>query len=157
MFDHKRSAIQQFADRAELLGQQVEHDHAYDEAWETLLTEIDALDQAAGSGLAVGRYLLFQVADGTEISIIDGIEATRVHVVHVPSADAYQAEAIDAGGWCVRTVAEDNIRRRDDFPRPLVPCSDLQGKEHDIYQQAFARLLRDLRAEGTPASQAGGA
>lgn len=97
-----------------------EHDDAYNDAWEQLLTEIDVLDRAAGPGLAVGRYLLFQVADGTEISIIDRIDEARVHVVDVPSADGYQADAVDAGGWCLRTIAEANIRQRDAFPRPLI-------------------------------------
>lgn len=120
MTTDQTSPIQQLAQRAEALGQQDDHDDAYDEVWEQLLAEVEALDQAAGSGLAVGRYLLFHVADGTEIYIVDAIEAGRVHVVHVPSADAYTSDAVNAGGWCLRSTAEENIRRRDEFPRPLV-------------------------------------
>lgn len=84
-----------------------------------LVARIAALDNEIrahlppGEHLAVGRYLTFTYGDGSEISyIIDDIAGDRVHCLWVANADAYESEALDCGGWTLRSVAERRIARR---------------------------------------------
>ena len=57
-------------------------------------TEMDAIDKAAGPGLAVGRELRFGVADGTASYIITKIRKNDVVVEWVPLCDHYFSNAV---------------------------------------------------------------
>jgi len=84
-----------------------------DDAWKALWHAANDLDRRAGPGLAVGRQLLFQAADAIATYLIVHIEELRVRCVHLPNSDGYQAEAVDADGWCLRSIAEAQLKRRD--------------------------------------------
>ncbi len=84
-----------------------------DDAWEALWQAVNDLDRRAGPGLAIGRQLLFQTADAIATYLIVHIEKLRVRCVHLPNSDGYEAEAVDADGWCLRSIAEAQLKRRD--------------------------------------------
>lgn len=84
----------------ELLQQQLEH-------------AVQLLDADAGPGLSIGRCLRFPVADGEVEYLIDSIEPQRVHVQWLPNADERWANEVDTDGYCLRSVAEAQLTRRD--------------------------------------------
>ena len=56
--------------------------------------EMEAINKAAGPGLAVGRTLTFGVADGNASYIITKIRKNDVVVEWIPMGDAYFAQAV---------------------------------------------------------------
>lgn len=108
--------IRAIAADAESLAAQLEYDS---DAWDALHERIEALDAAARVQLppdqrvAVGRYIDFTYGDGAEIVyIIDRILGDRVHCVWIANGDEYMADAVDGGGWTLRSIAERDIERR---------------------------------------------
>lgn len=85
----------------------------FDAGWDDLRDAVEALDERAGSGLAIGKYLSFDVADGEARYIVQKINKQTVQCVWLASPDDRQADAVDEDGWCLRSVAERQIRRRE--------------------------------------------
>jgi len=56
--------------------------------------EMEAINKAAGPGLAVGRRLSFGVADGSADYIITKILKNVVHVEWIPMCDGYSSPAV---------------------------------------------------------------
>lgn len=86
------------------------------DAYDALHEALDALDKRAGPGLAVGRVLHFHAGDGLVDYLIDRIDDSdplRVHCAWVANSDEYTADAVDGDGFCLRSVAEAQIRRRE--------------------------------------------
>jgi hypothetical protein len=84
------------------------------QAWDDLHAAIEGLDALARPGLAIGRYLYFIAGDGAVTYLIDDIsDPLRVHCAWVANADRYEADAVDRSGWCLRSTAEAQLRRRD--------------------------------------------
>jgi hypothetical protein len=83
------------------------------DAWEALADDVRQLDRDAGTGLAVGRFLRFQVAESEAEYLIDRIEGERVHVQWLPNADERWADAVDSEGYVLRSVAAAQLARRD--------------------------------------------
>jgi len=102
-------------DQIRTLATQVSHmraqpvSHGWNELWDTM----ERLDQAVGPGLVVGRYLLLPSGDGREPYVIDQIELQRVHVIYFGIDDGPSAAMVDGDGWCLRSVAEQEIVGRD--------------------------------------------
>jgi hypothetical protein len=82
--------------------------HGWNELWDAM----EQLDQDVAPGLAIGRYLLLPSGDGREPYLIDQIESQRVHVIYLGIDDGPSAGAVDSDGWCLRSVAEQEIARR---------------------------------------------
>ena len=59
-----------------------------------LCAEIDAINKAAGKGLAVGRSLNFGVADGTATYIVTKVRKNDVIVEWIPMGDNYFSPAV---------------------------------------------------------------
>ena len=57
-------------------------------------SEMEAINKAAGPGLAVGRKLSFGVADGGADYIITKVLKNVVHVEWIPLCDAYSSPAV---------------------------------------------------------------
>ncbi len=85
-----------------------------EEAWDALEAMIRTLDARCGSGLAVGRFLQFQVASPSATYLIDAIEQVRVHVEWLANPDEREADAVDRDGYCLRSVAEAQCQRHDE-------------------------------------------
>ena len=56
--------------------------------------EIEAINKAAGKGLAVGRSLIFGVADGTANYIVTKVRKNDVVVEWIPMGDDYWSSAV---------------------------------------------------------------
>jgi hypothetical protein len=56
--------------------------------------EIEAINKAAGKGLAVGRCLTFGVADGTANYIVTKVRKNDVVVEWIPMGDDYWSSAV---------------------------------------------------------------
>lgn len=108
-------AIEQLTAQAEQLYQAWRFNPAqYDEdGWDDLRDAVESLDAQAGTGLAVGKYLAFDVADGEAVYLITKITKQTVQCVWLPDMDNRQADAVDEYGRCLRSVAERNIGRRE--------------------------------------------
>jgi hypothetical protein len=67
-------------------------------AWEKvnaeLEAELNAINDAAGKGLVVGRVLTFGVADGNASYIVTKIRKNDVEVEWVPLSDGYSSPAV---------------------------------------------------------------
>jgi hypothetical protein len=109
--------IHRVAAEAEALCEQWRPDVDDDDAWDALDEAVKELDRRAGSGLAIGKYLTFQVADGEALYIIDEIKDQVIHCIWIANLDEREAEAVDGDGWCLRSVAEAKIRRREERER----------------------------------------
>jgi hypothetical protein len=81
--------------------------------WNEFWDAMDQLDKDSGPGFAIGRYLLLPSDDGREPYVIDQIEEQRVHVIYFGIDDGPTAGALDDDGWCLRSIAEKEIVRRD--------------------------------------------
>jgi hypothetical protein len=109
----RQAEIRRLVARADELSQQDGHDF---DAWDALHEAIEALDAHSGPGLAVGRQLHFNVADGVVFYIVDRIEESdphRVHCAWIANSDGYEADAVDSDGYCLRSIAERQLRRRE--------------------------------------------
>jgi len=60
----------------------------------TWSSEMDAINKAAGPGLAIGRILTFGVADGTANYIITKIRKNDMVVEWIPMGDHYFSPAV---------------------------------------------------------------
>ncbi len=67
---------------------------AWDAEQEKLSKELDAIDEAAGKGLVVGRVLSYGVADSFASYIITKIRKNDVVVEWVPLYDGYFSNAV---------------------------------------------------------------
>lgn len=106
--------IQCLADQAARLCEQWKPGSDDLDEWDTLHEAVYELDEQVGPGLAVGKYLSFQVADGEALYIIDEIRDQVVHCTWIAAdPDERQADAVDSNGWCLRSVAEQKIGRRE--------------------------------------------
>ena len=97
--------------------------------WETrqkaeneMYAEMDAIDKAAGPGLAVGRAIHFGVADGNACYIITKIRKNDVVVEWIPLCDNYFSDAVglsaDKRNYIVnRHTAERHVGFADAFSR----------------------------------------
>lgn len=56
--------------------------------------ELEAIDKAAGQGLAIGRRLSFGVADGGADYLITKICKNHVQVEWIPLCDGYRSQAV---------------------------------------------------------------
>jgi hypothetical protein len=107
--------IQDLAAEAERLAAQTGYDSG---AWDDLYERIETLDSTVrlrlppGQLVAPGRYLTFSVADGKVWYIIDQVAGDRVHCTWIAEPDGYRADAVDADGWTLRSIAEQQIGRR---------------------------------------------
>lgn len=73
--------------------------------------ELEAINKAAGRGLAIGKVLTFGVADGNASYIVTKVRANDVIVEWIPMGDDYFAPAVgltrDKRHWVVlRSTAE---------------------------------------------------
>lgn len=79
---------------------------------EEFFGKLEALDKKAGKGLAVGKHLRFQVADGYAYYVVTDIGPTCCKVEHLPVHDGYSSECI-CDGFVMTALAERNIARRE--------------------------------------------
>lgn len=79
---------------------------------DAIFKRLEAIDEAAGEGLAVGRIIRYQVADGYALYAVTHIGAHSVDVLHVPYADAYSSPVV-RNGRLSRGHAEDAIAQED--------------------------------------------
>jgi len=85
--------------------------------WDALQEAVEELDERAGPGLVVGKYITFNVADSEALYIIDEIKDQVVHCIWIANLDEREADAVDEDGWCLRSVAERKIRWREERDR----------------------------------------
>lgn len=90
--------------------------------------ELNAIDKAAGEGLAVGRVISFGVCDGVACYIVTKIRKNDVVVEWVPTGDGYFSDAVwlspDKRNYIVqRDVAERQCRFTFPAPMKLKSCS----------------------------------
>jgi hypothetical protein len=87
--------------------------------------ELNAIDKAAGEGLAVGRVISFGVGDGVACYIVTKIRKNDVIVEWVPLCDGYSSPAVwltaDKRNYMIqRDVAERQCRFTLPAPMKLV-------------------------------------
>lgn len=69
-------------------------------------------------GVRIGRVLSFRVGDGYAYYMIDAVKARTVHVLHIPTGNAWTAEDIvSPRGTLALHVATNVLRRNDDARR----------------------------------------
>lgn len=81
---------------------------AFCEMQKIISTEMNAIDKAAGEGLAVGRKLSFSVADGAAYYLVTKVRKNDVAVQHIPYGDAWHWEG-----------AYQNAKGETVIPRPI--------------------------------------
>jgi hypothetical protein len=111
----RQAEIARLATRADELAER-DWNAETEDAYDALHEAINALDRDSGPGLAVGHLLHFHAGDGDVTYIIDRIEESdphRVHCAWIANGDGYEADAVDSDGYCLRSVAEAQLRRRE--------------------------------------------
>jgi hypothetical protein len=68
--------------------------------------QIKALSASAGKGLAPGKHLRWQVADGYAEYIVSSVGKTACKLAHIPLGDGYRFMGVDRNGNCLTSVVK---------------------------------------------------